>query len=295
MVDILSTPEPYMQKLESALIGPKVLLIGPSGTGKTFSIGTLVDWAAAQTPSKPVYVLFTENGLETLLGYWRDRNLPVPTNLHWHVAMTTPLSLKSLIAGADLSGKASYAALTNWTDSNRSKNNAYLKLLEALEDFPDDRTGKKMGNLFSLAKTDIFVLDSLTELSNACMKMIIGSKPTASQPEYGVAQNNLINFLRLLTQALPATFVMTAHVDRQMDEITGTVKLMVKSIGKALAGDIPPLFSDVILTTREAVKFYWDTAAANADTKTRSLPIRGKIEPNFGQIMNTWANRANVK
>ena len=113
MVDILSTPEPYMQKLESALIGPKVLLIGPSGTGKTFSIGTLVDWAAAQTPSKPVYVLFTENGLETLLGYWRDRNLPVPTNLHWHVAMTTPLSLKSLIAGADLSGKASYAALTN--------------------------------------------------------------------------------------------------------------------------------------------------------------------------------------
>ena len=152
-----------------------------------------------------------------------------------------------------------------------------------------------MGNLFSLAKTDIFVLDSLTELSNACMKMIIGSKPTASQPEYGVAQNNLINFLRLLTQALPATFVMTAHVDRQMDEITGTVKLMVKSIGKALAADIPPLFSDVILTTREATKFYWDTAAANADTKTRSLPIRGKIEPNFGQIMNTWANRANVK
>ena len=70
---------------------------------------------------------------------------------------------------------------------------------------------------------------------------------------------------------------------------------MVKSIGKALAGDIPPLFSDVILTTREATKFYWDTAAANADTKTRSLPIQGKIEPNFGQIMNTWANRANVK
>ena len=295
MVDILNTPEPYMEKLESTLIGPKVLLIGPSGTGKTFSIGTLVDWAATQTPPKPVYVLFTENGLETLLGYWRDRNLPVPTNLHWHVAMTAPLDLKSLIAMSDLSGKASYQALTNWTDNNRGKNNAYMRLLEALEDFPDDRTGKKMGNIFSMDKTAIFVLDSLTELANACMKMIIGSKPTASQPEYGVAQNNLINFLRLLTQALPATFVMTAHVDRQTDEISGTVKLMVKSIGKALAADIPPLFSDVILTTREAVKFYWDTAAANADTKTRSLPIQGKIEPNFGQIMNTWANRANVK
>ncbi len=295
MVDILNTPEPYMEKLESALIGPKVLLIGPSGTGKTFSIGTLVDWAAAQTPPRNVHVLFTENGLETLLGYWRDRNLPVPNNLSWHMAMTRPLDLKSLIAMSDLSGKASYQALTSWTDSNRGKNNAYMKLLETLENFPDDRTGKKLGNIFALSKTDIFVLDSLTELSNACMKMIIGSKPTASQPEYGVAQNNLINLLRLLTQALPATFVMTAHVDRQTDEITGTVKLMVKSIGKALAADIPILFSDVILTTREATKFYWDTAAANADTKTRSLPIQGKIEPNFGQIMNTWANRANVK
>ena len=99
-----------------------------------------------------------------------------------------------------------------------------------------------MGNLFSMDKTDIFVLDSLTELSNACMKMIVRDKPTASQPEYGITQNNLINFLRLLTQALPATFVMTAHVDRQMDEITGTVKLMVKSIGKALAVDIPLCF-----------------------------------------------------
>ena len=50
------------------LTGPKVLLEGPSGTGKTYALGTLVDWAARQDPPIPVCALFIEQGLETLLG-----------------------------------------------------------------------------------------------------------------------------------------------------------------------------------------------------------------------------------
>ena len=41
------------------LSGPKILLMGPSGTGKTYALGTIVDWAAAN--QKQVFVLFTEN------------------------------------------------------------------------------------------------------------------------------------------------------------------------------------------------------------------------------------------
>ena len=41
------------------LFGPKILLEGPSGTGKTYAIGTLTDWAAAR--GIPVRVLFIEN------------------------------------------------------------------------------------------------------------------------------------------------------------------------------------------------------------------------------------------
>lgn len=44
----------------TTLMGPKILLEGPSGTGKTHALGTLVDWAAAQKPALPVFVLFTE-------------------------------------------------------------------------------------------------------------------------------------------------------------------------------------------------------------------------------------------
>lgn len=123
------------------------------------------------------------------------------------------------------------------------------------------------------------------------MKMVIGNKPTASPSDYGVAQNNLMNFLRLCTQGIASTFIITAHVDRQTDEITGGIKLMTKAIGKAMANDIPQLFSDVIYAVREGTNWYWDTAAGNVDVKTRSLPISSKIKPDFAQIMDKWANR----
>jgi len=275
------------------LSGPKVLIEGPSGTGKTYALGKLVEWAAAQKPVVEVFVLFTEHGLETLLGYWSDKDKPIPENLHYHSTLTKPISLAALMKSADDVGKLSYELISKMVDSSRGgANNAFYKILSACNDFPDDRTGKKFGAIDSWGTDRVFVIDSLSELSNACMKMVIGAKPTASQPDYGVAQNNLMNFMRLCTQGLACTFIMTAHVNRETDEITGGVKLMTSSIGKALSGDIPKLFSDVIYTVREGTNWYWDTAAANVDTKTRNLPIQSKLAPDFSLIMNKWAKRA---
>jgi hypothetical protein len=127
------------------------------------------------------------------------------------------------------------------------------------------------------------------------MKMVVGSKPTASLPDYGVAQTNLMNFLRLCTQGVDCPFVMIAHVDRETDGITQASKIMIKSIGRALATEIPTLFSDVIYSVREGDKFYWDTAAFGVDTKTRSLGVRSKINPNFAQIFDIWQKRGGGK
>lgn len=276
------------------LAGPKILLEGSAGSGKTFALGSLVDWAARQSPAYQVFVLFTENGLETLLGYWRDRKMPVPENLHWHVIRTPALSLESLIEGAGKVGMLSYDALTKNIDPNRGRNNPWEKFLKALSDFPDDRTGKTFGNIGTWDARTILVNDSLSETANACMRMVIGNKPTTSLPEFGVAQGNLMNWLRFMTQAFQGTFVVTAHVQRQVNEVTGTTQLMTKAIGKAMADDIPPLFSEVIYTVREGKDWYWDTAAANVDTKTRYLPIQSKIPPNFSAIMDKWLERSRV-
>ncbi len=274
-----------------ALMGPKVLLMGPAGTGKTHSLGTLVDWAAGN--QKEVFVLFTENGLETLKGYWTDRDLPIPPCLHWHQQQTMSLNLTSLIDGADKVGKFNYEALTKMSDTNRSgENNSFWKILLACKDFHDDRTGKKFGSVDSFGLDKIFVIDSLSELSNAAMKMQVGHKPMAAPQDYGVAQQYIISLLRLLTQGVNCTFVLTAHVDRILDTVTQQQKIMVKSAGKALADEIPQLFSDVIYTMRTGDKFTWDTAAYGVDSKTRSLGYRSNIEPRFPLIMDVWKKRS---
>ena len=282
-------PQLAAKPADKPLVGPNVLLMGPAGTGKTYSLGTLADWAAAN--SKEMFVLFTEQGLESLLGYWRDRAKEVPSCLHWHQTVTQPVGLDALITGADNVGKMSYKLLTESVDPNRGASNPFWKILKACANLVSDRDGRVFGRLDAFGTDKIFVIDGLSELSNAAMKMQIGSKPTASPGDYGVAQNNIMNFLRLVTQGLPCTFVLISHVSRETNEITGTTSVGVKSCGKALAAEIPQLFSDVILTVREGSAFYWDTAAYGVDTKTRSLGYRSKIDPNFAQIMDIWLKR----
>ena len=287
MADVVTLPA----KDSRRLTGPKVCLMGLGGTGKTYALGTLADWSAAN--GFELALLFTENGLETFLGYFRDHGKEPPACVFWHQQTTRPIALKTLMLTAENVGKLSYEALAKSIDSNRGgDNNAFFKILQSCSEFKDDRTGRSLGSIDSFPVTRILAMDSLTETANAAMKMQIGSRPMASPGDYGVAQNNLMNFLRLCTQGMECPFVMTAHVDREIDAVTQSAKIMIKAIGKALATEIPTLFSDVIYTTREGDKFYWDTAAYGVDTKTRSLGIRAKIDPNFGQIFDVWKKRS---
>lgn len=288
------------ENLPIDLTGPKILLEGDSGAGKTYALGTIVDWAEAN--GYKVRVLFTENGLETLLGYWRDPPLgtngqpiraprPIPDCLAWYVFKDQPFDIKTLKAAANKVGILSYEALTKSIDPDRAAHNSYEKLLGVMADFVDDRTGEKLGNIGEWDNKVIFAIDSLTELAIICMKMVIGNKPTAAPPDFGVGQNNLINLLRYLTQGFDPTVVITAHLQRQTNELTGGVSLMVKAIGKALGDDIPQLFSEVLYAKREGSEWFWDTAAIGVTTKTRYLPISAKIQPNLGRVMDGWVKR----
>jgi len=269
--------------------GVKVITEGPTGTGKTYAVGSLVDWADKH--KMKVSVLFTETGLETLIGYWTDRSLPIPSCLSWHSAFTRPLGLADIAGMAKKVGQLPYESVVKLTDPNRDKNNAFVPILAALSDFPDDRTRTNLGPVDKWGVDHILVIDGLTELCNSIVKMIVGSRPTMSLPEYGLAQNNLMNLLRLLTQGCTCHFAMMAHVTREKDEITGGVKLMTQAIGSAVSSQIPPLFSDVIYCVREGTSFYWDTARLDVDVKTRNLPIAAKIKPDYAQIMDKWLSR----
>lgn len=270
----------------SILPGPNILLMGPAGTGKTHSIGTLVDAGIE------VFYLAIESGFESLVGYWTDRGLPIPPNLHWHKITPPKVSFKELAETALKVNTLSYESLGKMVDVNRHTHNLFIKVNEAFFDFKDDRTGKSYGAVDSWDPGRAIVVDGLTGLSRAAMSLTVGGKPIRNPGDYGIAQGQLEGFLRLICDHCPCWFVLLAHVEKEIDPVAGGTKVTVATIGKALPPLIPPMFSDVILTSRDGANWRWNTAAANVDTKARNLPWADGLQPNFQQIYDKWASRA---
>jgi len=270
------------------LPGTNVLLMGPSGTGKTFAIGTLVDTGVE------VFYLALESGMESLTGYWTDRGLPIPKNLHWHKVAAPAADFSQMILNAKNINMLGLDALAKMSDPNKSKHNQFVSLLEALNNFPDDRTGETYGPVNLWDQSRVLVIDGATGISQCAMALVVGGKAVRNQSDWGIAQDQVEKIVRMLCDNCPCHFVLLAHVEREVDAVLGGVKLMVSTLGKALAPKFPAMFSDVILTERQGDKWSWNTASMMADLKTRNLPIAADIKPSFAQIMEKWLSRNEV-
>jgi hypothetical protein len=269
----------------SLLPGLNVLLEGPTGTGKTYALGTLADAGVE------LFLLFTESGLETTLGYWTDRGLEVPANVHWHLLGRGTESFATMATSADLINKLDLKSLSSLQDPQRAKHNQFVGLLRALSDFPDDRTGKKFGGVDTWGPDRALAIDSLSGINPIAMSLVVGGKPVKSQGDWGIAMDQIEKLVRQLTDGCKCHTIITAHVEREVDQVLGGVKLTVATLGVKLAPKIPPMFSDVILTSREGDKFFWSTANSQADLKTRNLPIADHIRPDFKPVLEKWISR----
>ncbi len=271
-----------------SLPGVNVLLMGPAGTGKTYAVGTLVDLGVE------VFYLAIESGYESLYGYWTDKGRPIPSNLHMHKLAAPEASFEQMIQNAKSINMLNLDALAKLTDPNKSKHNQFVSLLTALNDFPDDRTGETYGPVNSWDQSRVLVVDGATGLSNCAMALVVGGKAVRNQSDWGIAQGQVETLVRMLCDNCSCHFILLAHVEREVDAVLGGVKLMVSTLGKALAPKFPSMFSDVILTERSADKWIWNTASAMADVKTRNLPIASEIPPTFKTIFDKWLSRNEV-
>ena len=260
--------------------GPKVLLVGASGGGKTYSLRTLVKDCGLK-----VFVVFTEPGQEVLA------DIPCSEGMHWHYVPSASVSWKELQDAADKINKFSFKALAEMTDINKGKYREFYDFIGSMANLKCDRCGQEFGPADQLDDQWCVVNDSLSGISMQAMNLVIGGKPTAAQADWGVAMKNLENYINKFTMDIGCMAVMCAHLEREADEVTGAVVNMASTLGRKLAPKIPRYFSEAVHARRDGTSWFWSTATINTDLKTRTLPISDKLPPTFKPLVDTWRKR----
>lgn len=256
------------------------MLLGDTGTGKTTAIRTFIDCGI--TP----FCLFTEPSFEVLGELPADK-------LHWHYVPPVTDSLDTILDKATKVATMTFEALTKVYDANRGRDNKFLELVKSLNDFKCDRTGQSFGPVKNWGTDRVLVVDSLSGLGLMVMHMVVGAKPAKDMKDWGLAQDQLEGLINWLCTSLRCHFLLTAHAERELDEVAGS-QIMASTLGKKLAPKLPRYFSDVIIAQRTGREFKWSTAAAGVALKARNLPISDGLLPTFEQCIKTWQSRGGI-
>lgn len=281
-------PNVSLTPRQSKLPGVKVLLMGPTGSGKTYTIGQLIE------AGFKVRAIFTEPGMESVGAYFKDRNKELPESYHWHYIPPAGPDWAAMIDSATKINTMNQKGLAALDDIGKSKYREFIEVLTSLSNFKSDRDGSVHGAADTWGTDTVLVIDSLSGLSMAAMNLVTGSKPIKAMGDWGMAMDNLERIITKLTTDLRCHMIMMAHVEREGDEVSGGSSIMVSTLGKKLAPKIPRFFSDVILTQRVGTEFSWSTASPGVDTKARNLPIAAKVPVSMPAILESWKKNGGV-
>lgn len=265
-----------------------MLLQGASGSGKTHSIKTLLE------AGLEVFCIITEpGGIESLLEACQKTNVPID-KLHWMQCLPATDGFEALTTMTKDIGEKSFQALSQSSGIGKDKTRipAY-SLVKALQSFIDDKTGNDYGSFVDWDDDRVLVMDSLSGVSIMAWYLTVGYKPTGAPGEWNVAMNWIETLLMKINSDRRCFFVLTAHVEKEMDEISGVNRIMTSTLGRKLAPKLSRFFSEVIYAKRvkEAPMFRWSNVDDQADLKNRSLPIGDKLSPDFRPIVESYRAR----
>lgn len=259
-------------------LGPKILVLGGTGNGKTTALKTLL-----RAPGvKEVFVLFTENGMAAVADTPADR-------FHWQYIPATMPNMRSQKIVSEAILNMDRKQLASYQDPSRMQYKQFVQVFAALEGLKCDRTGKTFGSVEGLGHDVVFVLDSLTGISIMAKQMVGGIKPVFDQGEWGMAMERIQYMIQNLCMSVRCPVIVNAHEEREEDQITQGTKIMVSALGRKLAPKLPLFFDDVIYAYRNQDKWLWSTNYPGvADLKSRHLGIFHARDQDYIPVFQKW-------
>ena len=257
--------------------GFNVLLMGAIGTGKTHSILSLPQLGVE------TFVIFTEPSMGIVQKATCDEGL------HYHYIEAARPTWDELIFSANqINQSFDFEALAKKKDWKKSGYQQFLDFLHSCNNFKCDRCGQEFGSIDDWGNERAFVVDSLSGLSIMAMDLVVGSKPVKALPDWGVAMDNLERVITRLCMSLSCHLVLTSHLEREKDEVTGGINLMASTLGTKLSPKLPRYFDEVIMAKHDGVDYSWANQVRQAEVKHRYLPGSEKLTPDFTQLLHAW-------
>jgi hypothetical protein len=256
-----------------------VMLIGAPGTGKTHSLVTLLE-----PPQAKLYVLCTEpGGIDTLA---QKVTAEQRERLFYANIYPSMLSFGSMLKIARIVHSQTFEGLTQMKSGIEKKDfDQFLTLLSMCNDFVDQH-GVHHGNIANLDANCIVALDSLSGATQMALDLVTGARDARAPGEWNVSAGMLTRFLQSLVAARDhSLFVCIAHVDREVNEITGQTILTASAVGAKMGPKLGRIFGDIVLCRRQKKDFTWDTTAEQTDTKYRLLLPGSALPPSFVPVM----------
>lgn len=281
------SPSP-LHRPRPGVLAPKTLLMGAPGTGKTWSVVTLLQAGIE------VFAILTEpNALPNLISRIKQLNLPMD-KFHYRYVPPLNASFDALKDMMNIVSIQSYSAIADLKAGiSKDKCSGLKDVLLAIQNFTDDKDGKTYGDATTWGYDRALVIDSLSGLNLLAQQLTVGLKPTMHQGEWNIAMNVEEMLLNKLTSDMKAYLVVLAHVDRNTNEATQQMVITPAALGSKLGPKIGRFFSEVVMTKRTGDKFFWSTLEPNAEVKQSALPIKTDLPPTFQTIVTQF--EANLK
>lgn len=268
-----------------------ILLQGDIGTGKTTSFRTLLPSYTDESDIRHtglglnrVAVITLEPGIEASLGPnlctqqahvgIHVHNIP-PLDIDWGVIRKYAVLLNTL----------SLTKVLETNDPDKGKYRQFLEIFDALADFTCDLCGENLGDVAEWDENAAICLDSLTGLTTVARQLVVGGKPILSQPEYNPVMNMIENFMMLFWGKTKCWAILTAHIDREVEPLTGATSVTVHTIGQKLAPRLVKMPDEIIMSSvDDRGRISWANVTPGVVTKRRRLPRSTDMEPTFALL-----------